>query len=354
MTLSDFNLKPEDYAPRPPEKRDYGIGVIGCGGIMRGAHLPAYQQFGYRVVGCADVDADALRAAQERFDIPFATTDARELAERDDVEIIDLPVPAVVRRQVMEQVAPVGKPILSQKPFAMNIADAQAMVDLCDRCGVKLMVNQQARWAPAHRAVKRVLESGLLGHLYSVTHFHRSFQDVAGSWYAALENFNIIDHGIHYLDLIRFFTGRTPLRVKATATMMPGQNAVSPMAHVALLEFEPEAMLMAESHFNNIVQTPALHRYEWHLDGTEGSLRATHDELVLSRRERPDEQRRYWIRGRWFPDAFGGSMGEMMQADTEDREPQTSGHDNLNSIKIAYAAVESAATGRTVALTEIG
>ncbi|HTE17242.1 MAG TPA: Gfo/Idh/MocA family oxidoreductase, partial [Armatimonadota bacterium] len=268
--------------------------------------------------------------------------------------VIDLAVHASVRREVMEQVSRAGKPILSQKPFAMSWDDAAAMVEMCRERGVKLMVNQQARWAPAHRAMKVLLERGVLGHVYSVVHFHRSFQDEPGSWYVALENFNIVDHGIHYLDLTRYLTGRTPLRVKATATKIPGQAAVSPMTHTILMEYEPEAMLTAMSHFNNIVQTRALHRYDWFIDGTEGSLHGSGSELVLSRKETPEQKQVFAIQGRWFPDAFGGSMSELMRAVAEEREPMTSGRDNLESIKIAYAAVESAATGRTIALSEIG
>jgi predicted dehydrogenase len=347
-------LSPHDYQPTAPERHDYGIGLVGCGGIARGAHLPAYRQFGYRVVGCADVNADSVRAVQEEFGVPFGTMDVDELIHRDDVEIIDLAVPANVRRQAMEQVSRAGKPILSQKPFAMTWEDAAAMVAMCRKRGAKLMINQQARWAPAHRAVKVLLERGVLGHVYSVVHFHRSFQDQPGSWYVALENFNIIDHGIHYLDLTRYFTGKTPLRVKATATMVPGQAAITPMNHTILLEYEPDAMLSAVSHFNNIVQTRALHRYDWFIDGTEGSLQASNSELTLSLKSAPEQKQVFAIQGRWFPDAFGGSMGELMRAVAEEREPQTSGLDNLNSIKIAYAAVESAATGRTVELSEIG
>jgi predicted dehydrogenase len=347
-------LSPSDYQPAAPERKDFGIGVVGCGGIMRGAHLPAYKQFGYRVVGCCDIDQEAARAAQEQWKIPFCTTRIEELISRDDVEIIDLAVHASVRREVMEQVSRVGKPVLSQKPFAMRWEDAVAMVRMCRERGVRLMVNQQARWAPAHRAVKVLLDRGVLGHVYSVVHFHRSFQDVPGSWYAALEDFNIIDHGIHYLDLVRHFTGRTPLQVKATAANVPGQASVSPMHHTVLMEFEPGAMLTAMSHFNNIVRTRALHQYGWFIDGTEGSLHASHGELVLSLREAPEQKQVFAIQGKWFPDAFGGSMGEMMRAVAENREPLTSGQDNLESIKIAYAAVESARSGRTVPLSEIG
>jgi len=267
--------------------------------------------------------------------------------------VIDLAVHASQRRPVVERIAAAGKPILSQKPFALNYADALSMVETCERAGVSLMINQQARWAPAHRALKLLLERGVLGHVYAVTHVLRSFQDVPGSWYAALEHFNIVDHGIHYMDLSRYFTGRTPKRVQCTTTRMPGQAAVSPMIYAMSLEYAPEAELMTSLHFNNIVQSRAAHSHTWYLDGTEGSAWATQSELHVSFKGNPLQRQTFALQGSWFPDAFGGSMAERMLSLADQREPQTSGHDNLNSIKIAYAAIRSSEEGRSVALSEI-
>lgn len=350
--MKTIELKPEEYQPKPPEKKDYGIGIVGCGGIVRGAHLPAYRQFGYKVVGCCDINPEAVRIAQEQFGVPFGTTNLDELLARPEVDIIDLAVHANQRLPLVEKIAKAGKPILSQKPFAMNWEDAKKMVEICEKAGVTLMINQQARWAPAHRAVKVLIDRGVLGHIYSVLHLHRSFQDFPGSWFVALENANIVDHGIHYIDLSRYFTGLTPVRVKATTTMVPGQSAVSPMIFTINCEYEPQHQVMAMIHFNNIVPTSALHKYEWYIDGTEGSLVASQSELVISFKDNPSHRQVFAIHGRWFPDAFGGSMGEMMQALTEEREPQTSGRDNLNSLKIAYAAVESSNTGQAVELSK--
>ena len=70
------------------------------------------------------------------------------------------------------------------------------------------------------------------------------------------------------------------------------------------------------------------------------------DDLTLYGRDRPGERQSWRIRGQWFPDAFGGSMGEMLTALAEGRDPLTSGRGNLHSIGIAYAAVESSETGR--------
>jgi predicted dehydrogenase len=351
--MDPLELRPEDYrpGPPPPEVRErFGIAAVGCGGIMRGAHLPAYRNFGYRVVAACDVVEEQARRAAADFGIAFWTTRLEEVLERPDIHVVDLAVHAAQRVPLVEQIAQAGKHVLSQKPFALNFADAQRMVDVCREAGVTLMVNQQARWAPAHRALRVLLDRGVLGHLNSVLHVNRSFQDLPGRWFVTLEHFNIVDHGVHYIDLSRYFTGRTPRRVKATTAMVPGQTAVSPMIYSILCEYEPEAQVMATLHFNNIVQTRAMHRYEWFLDGTEGSASASQTELVVSTRQNPARRHVFALQGSWFPDAFGGSMGEMLRSLDEGREPATSGRDNLDTVRIAYAAVESSVTGQTVEL----
>lgn len=356
MTVLD--LLPQHYRPAPPPVEvieAFPIGVVGCGGIMRGAHLPAYQRFGYRIVAACDAVEANARAAAESFGIPRSTTRLEDLLDDPQIKVIDLAVHATQRRPLVERIAASGKHILSQKPFAMTYADAAHMVEVCERAGVTLMINQQARWAPAHRALKLVLESGLLGHIYSMLHVNRAFQDQPGSWYVQLPHFNIVDHGIHYIDLTRYYTGQTPLRVKATTTTMPGQVAVTPMIYSILCEYAPEAQVMSTLHFNNIVQVrAALSRYEWFLDGTEGSVVASQSELSYATKDHPERKITIPIEGTWFPEAFGGSMGELLTALAAGRPPQTNGRDNLNSVKIAYAAVESSQTGRTVALDEIG
>jgi predicted dehydrogenase len=351
--VTAITLQPEEYRPAPPPAeiaQGYGIALIGCGTIVRQAHLPAYRTFGYRVVAACDVNAEAARMTAEQFNIPYWTTDVDEVLARPDVDVIDLAVHAAQRPPLVAKIAAAGKHILSQKPFAMTLAEAQQMCAVCHEAGVTLMVNQQARWAPAHRALKLIADRGLLGHVSSVLHIHRAFQDMPGSWFVQLPDFNILDHGIHYIDLSRYFTGQTPVRIKATTATMPGQVAVSPMMYTILCEYAPEAELMTTLHFNNIVQSQAAHEYTWWLDGTLGSASVTHSELTIALKDQSDERQVIPLQGSWFPDAFGGSMGELLQAIADGRQPLTSGDDNLATIRMARAAVESSVTGQAVEL----
>ena len=351
MKLADLELRPSDYRPHAPGGRLYPIGVIGCGGIVNHSHLPAYRDFGYEVVACTDVDPDAVASTQARWGIAEGDTDPGVVLDNPKVAVIDLAVHAHVRPTVWDAVLSAGKPVLSQKPFAMTWENAVSMQQAAARAGVPLMINQQARWAPAHAAIKHFLDLRVCGEVFSVVHMRRSWQDQSDKWWRDLVNFNLIDHGVHWVDLVRHFSQRTPDAVSTTTAMMAGQNAVSPLNHSVAMHFDT-GDLTAVDHFNNIVQSPAARSEAWYIDGSEGSVIGTPDWVEVTRRDEPEAAVRFPIQGQWFPDAFGGSMGEMMSAISEDREPLTSGRDNLDSIRIVMASVRSSEEGRTVRLDE--
>ena len=361
--MESVDLRPEEYLPAPPPAdvvQRYGIAVVGCGGIARSSHLPAYARFGYRVVAACDLVEENAQRAAETYNIPFWTTDLDEVLDRADVDIIDLAVRPSDRLELVERIAPSGKHILSQKPLAPTFAEAQRIVEVCENGGITLMVNQQARWAPYHKAMKVLIDRDVLGPLFSVVHVHRQNQDDADSPDRYVPDVTMIDNGVHYVDLSRYFTGRTPSRVRASAALKPGQYSKAPMMYTILCEYDPND-LMATLHFNNIATGLHHSPYLWFLDGPKasasiaryGTLREGRTELAVAFADGPDNRQVFNIQGQWSPEAWGGAMAEMLSALAERREPQASGRDNLSSIRATTAAVESYWSGRTVEVSEV-
>ncbi len=345
MTKEWEQLLALDYSIRLPSKTDYGIGVIGCGSIMNNAHLPAYKKFGFRVVACCDIREDAAKATAERFGIPRWFTDYRQLLELSEVDIVDIAIHQQGRVEIVQAAAQAGKHILIQKPFAHRLEDALAMVEACEKAGVKLMVNQQARYAPGHRFAKLLIENGWLGEVFHLTHHVRGNQD--SGWPVETPNFLIVDHGIHYLDLMRYWTGREPQRVFASTVRMKGQRAISPMVYSINLEFDE--FCMANLWFNDVVQGRDSH-YEFTIDGTNGTVRGNATQVTVALKDAPVSVLRLDLKGSWFPDAFAATMAELMRAIQEDDESAVSGRDNLKTLRLALAAVQSAEQHAPVAV----
>ncbi len=370
----DWRLEPSEYLPGPPADTDvaaFGIGLVGCGGIANGAHLPAFRKAGYRVVACCDVVEAAARGTAERWGIPFWTTDVRALLARPEVKIIDMPLHPAARLDVLREIATAPRPVLSQKPLHMELARARELAAFAAEAGIPLAVNQQARWVPGHRALRLLMDRGAVGQVYAIHHLIRSFQDQADTWSRTLPNFNIADHGVHYLDLCRYFAaspaaGRLEWeRLHCTTAMLPDQLAVDPLIYSINVEFGPAGgreRLMASLQFNNVLRARQAHGYTWWIDGGEGSMWLTQGAggsgwaghvLHLARADEPDVVHDMQIEGNWFPDAFQGPIGDLMSAVAHGREPAVTPRDNLHTVAMTTAAVLSSREGRVVQRDEV-
>lgn len=346
-------IRPEDYLPgkkRIADVNKYGIGLIGCGSIANSAHLPAYRKYGLTIAACCDVNEEAARATAAKFDIPFWTTDVSELLAREEVGVIDLAIHPEPRLDVLKLIGESPRPVLCQKPLSLDLAHAALLGREAARLGIVLGVNQQARWAPAHRALKIALEQDLIGEVYSIHHYMRSFQDQAGWWWTNMSNFNIVDHGVHYADLCRYFNPYPEewSRVHCTTAQLNRQNAVDPLIYAANVEFGPKGgrnPLMASLHFNNIVKASRSHSNTWWIDGTEGSLWCTQDTLYMALNKHKNVVHEIKLKGSWFPDAFAGSMLAFMTALEEGQPPPVTAEDNLQTVAMTTAMVVSSREG---------
>ena len=181
-------------------------------------------------------------------------------------------------------------------------------------------------------------------------------------WWTSLANFNIADHGVHYLDLCRFFAAspmagcREWTRLHCTTAMLPDQNGPDPLIYSANVEFGDvggRVGLMASMQFNNIVRASGAHGYTWWMDGTEGSVWGTSSEVSWVRADDPSSVHTIPIEGAWFNDAFQGPLGDLIAAAEFGHEPAVTPRDNLNTIAMTAAAIRSSKSGRVVAREEV-
>ncbi|WP_308639585.1 Gfo/Idh/MocA family protein [Paenibacillus silvisoli] len=340
-----------------PLRCDYGIGIIGTGGIVNHVHLPAYRKAGLNVVAVTDIDRQAAERTADKFGIGHVFSSVHELVAADGIDIVDIAIPPQGRLEIVEAAAKAGKHILIQKPFAHNREEAERMVRIAQDAGVKLMVNQNARYAPFYRKTKELIETGAIGVPYLFTHEMRINQDKTSkdSWFAKLPHFLIADYDIHHLDMMRFWAGRSPERIFSSTARMEGQHFLSDMTHMAVLEFSgglrghilsvDSAQMKAEDQYFRFV-----------VEGSEGRIECAMNNLyhVLDFRyvtnRNPDEWVPLNVEGQWFPDAFYGVMFELMNAIHEDREPAVSGSDNLETLRLLEGAISSVTERRVVEL----
>jgi predicted dehydrogenase len=354
-----------EETPRlPADPRRYGIGIVGAGGIVESAHLPAYRKAGFRVEAIYDLDPAKARRLADQFGIPRPVASLDELLDRPEIAIVDIAIPAWAQPEVARRAIGAGKHLLCQKPFAESYPEALGIVRAAEDAGVRIAVNQNMRFSPLIRAARTLVERGWLGQLVSaeIQVNVKTPWDLWG-WILALDRLEIMYHSIHYLDALRTLLG-DPSSVYCRGQGYPGQKARGETRTTTLLEYPDERWGLVRAEHNN----PNDAR-DWscsfRLEGTGGTAKGTFGALFDYPTGRPDTIRYRsmnrtgdaWVEpsleGRWFPDGFVGTMAGLMRALDEGREPGHSGRDNLQTLALVFAAYRSMADHRPVNLEPV-
>jgi predicted dehydrogenase len=335
-----------DLPYRPPMPSTYRprIALIGCGGITA-MHLAAYRDFGWDVVAMMDVRESAAIERRDRF-YPEAivTTSLDDILANDEIDIVDLALHPEPRVSAIEAALAAGKHVLSQKPFAIDLSDADRLVTLADERGLKLAVNQNGRFAPHVAYTRATIDAGLLGSVGSIDlSVHWDHNWTAGTPFDTIPHLLLYDFAIHWFDMTRCYLGRRGAHtISATVRRLAGQRPSPALGGHVLIE--ADGALATLSFNGNTLAGPVDRTLVVGSDATIQSVgpNLNEQQLTLYRR---DEALAANLTGQWFNDGFAGAMGELLCAIEEDREPSNSARHNLHTLEIAFAAIASAEQG---------
>jgi predicted dehydrogenase len=344
MTVSapPLDLAALDYRPPRPE-RPRGIGVIGCGSIVREAHLPAYAAHGFPVVGVYDIVPEAAASAARDFGVP-AVDSLDALLALPGVEVVDIGVRTEDRPPLVRAALAAGHDVLSQKPFAPTLAEAEDLVAEAARRNRTLAVNQNGRWAPSWRAATLALEQGAVGEVVAITHlFDMSLAWSIGRHFNDMAHFLLYDYAVHFFDITRcWLAGKTIVEIRAREQRAPNQPPESHTEWSMWVEVTCADGTTAMIRGLGCAAPDIPRAHPFWIHGTEGTLRGAAlggDFLELVR---GPVSSRLELEGAWFPDGFAGTMGELQRAVEEGREPYNAAAHNLLSLELTLAAVRSA------------
>lgn len=344
-----------DAGPRFPAHTRLGIGILGAGAIARSAHLPAYEKYGLHVA--AAWTRTPGRAAELRAQFPAI---GRVYDSPDDlladpaVDVVDLAMGPEDRAGWVARCLRAGKHVLAQKPLTLDVESMLPVLDEADERGLLVAVNQNARWAPPWRLATRLVQDGAVGDVVGVTHLHdKPLPPLAGTPFDDVPHMLISDYLVHWLDITRcWLEGQRAVAVRAHDHRTPGQpaDARNPWSATVQVDTAEGAGGLVRVVGDVRASMPGC---PFWIHGTRGTLRGSllgRDHLELDVDGRTE---RLPLQGAWFVDGFAGTMGELMCAVEEGRQPYNSARHNLASLRIVRAARASAeAEGATVALDE--
>lgn len=326
--------------PRPARPRP--IVIIGSGGIVRDAHLPAYRRAKFPVLGIYDLDrAQSAKTARD-WNIKNIFSTLEEAAAAQDV-VFDVAVPAPAILSILRML-PRGAGVLIQKPLGRDLAEARAILALARRRNLKAAVNFQLRYSPNMLALRDAIGRGILGEITDIefrVNTHTPWK--LWSFLKGIPRLEILYHSIHYLDWIRSIAGE-PTGVDSRAMTHPDSPGYADVRSSTLVHYKNIRCAIYTNH-NHPADSPdsasnikiegtrgaAIARLGVNLDYPKGKP----DTLQISRDGGPF--RSVALPGSWFSHAFEGPMSNLQR--------YISGEDEILQTRVADAA-------RTMALVD--
>ncbi|MCQ2480717.1 MAG: Gfo/Idh/MocA family oxidoreductase [Clostridia bacterium] len=194
--------------------KTYKVGLIGCGGIAKAAHIPAYLlEKRAEVVAVCDIRPERAEFARSKFFKNAKTyTDYKELLKNEEVDYVDICTPNYLHSIIAVDALNAGKHVLCEKPDAVSVEEALKMKAAADANGKRLMVIRNNRYMDSSKKVKALADEGYFGDFYAgrCGWVRRRGIPGKGGWFTTKEQSGggpLIDLGVHMIDLAIYFMG---------------------------------------------------------------------------------------------------------------------------------------------------
>lgn len=334
------------------------FGLIGCGRVAPRHALSLGQLRETELVAVADVRS----ARAEHFAAEYsaaAYNDYRALLDRPDINAVSICVPSGLHAQVALDALDAGKHVLVEKPIALNLADADAMIARAESSGRTLAVVLQNRYNHPMRQLRAVIDRGGLGRLHlgaACVRWFRPQSYYEDGWHGTLsmDGGALMNQSIHHIDALQWFMGEVEAVTAYTATRAHSMEAED--VGVAVLRFAGGALATIEG---STLTWPENLEGSVAVFGERGSVKiggTALNRIVLWKVDGMLEQEAEILTSQVVdpPSVYGYSHRELIHdfatALLDGRSPGTPGSEARRSLELVLAIYQSAQEGCEVAL----
>jgi len=329
------------------------IGLIGGGSMGKSLARGLAEVGDARIAAVADPGDGVAQAAAEEIgdgDVQ-AYASVGDLLASEEIGAVIVAAPNYLHAEVTMRAAEAGKHVFCEKPMALNVADARAMIDACESAGVKLMIGQVLRYLPPHAWILDLIRSGDLGEPFGmqVTRIAGGWSGrFASPWRLKRETSGgpLFEVSAHEIDLMRQVLG------EAATVYASMDNYVNPE-----VDYEDFAQLVIKFQGGGSGTLLAGHAAK--MGSYDGKIYLTGGTIVFSHQlgeirwviegEEP-RTTKYAEAGEGREPGVQREMREFVEAILDDAEVTIPGIEGLRNTEIAQAAGISAASNRVVAL----
>jgi myo-inositol 2-dehydrogenase / D-chiro-inositol 1-dehydrogenase len=345
------------------------IGLIGCGWVAENIHLPALQ-YGAdaQVVAVAESDPDRLHEVAERFHIKHRYTNFLDLLTNPKVDAVAVCVPARFHIEVALAALDAGKHLFVEKPLALGIEDCEQLIERAAKFpGLKVMVGFNMRWHCLVRQAQEMILQGGLGPLEMIRSVLTSYHENIPPWRMRRHTGGgvFFEMAVHHFDLWRFLLRSEIREVFASSRSVKFED------DTATVTARMDNGLLATAVFSQ--QTTAGNEID--IYGQSGHLRVScyrfdgleFNSISTASGDFGSRMRRFFQSVKTLPQGLanmrrGGEFMASYRAEwrhftdciRQDRPTQCTLEDGRRALQAALAAAESASTGKSVQVSNVG
>jgi predicted dehydrogenase len=337
--------------------RKFKIAVTGCGGMANEWVKYAVEREDAQVVALVDIKPESAKAMAERYNLSCGTfTDLEEAIRTSGANLVfDVTIPEAHKKTVTTALR-MGCNVLGEKPMAASMDEAREMVSTVAQSGKSYAVMQNRRYLKNIRAFRQILSSGEIGQpgfvcadFFLGPHFG-GFRDV-------MESPLILDMAIHTFDQARFITGADPVSVYCHEFNPAGSWYKGDASAVCIFEMSDGSVFCYRGSWCAEGCNTSWESH-WRVTASKGSAiwdghGMPYYDVVAPVEGSPfmNEMKRVETAAAWNGrEGHFGCFDEMFAALMEGRKAETDCSDNIKSMAMVFAALESAKKGEKIAV----
>lgn len=334
--------------------------IFGCG-FWSQFQIGAWQEIeGAECVALYNRTKSKAEELAKRFNIPRVYNDAEELLKNEKLDFIDIITDVDTHEKFTLLGAKYGLDVICQKPLAPGYEAAKRMMKATKDAGVRFYVHENYRWQPQFRRVEEILDSGVIGNAFRCeTAFLTAFPLFETQpFLAELEEFALTDQGSHQFDVLRFLFGEAETIYCEKQTVNPtikGEDVTT-----SVLKMKNGVVCIQKISFSSPLEKEIFPQTTLLIEGEKGSIRLDGDfeisvtSPVGTSKEIVPMRVYHWQTDRLKPEP--PSIVDINQNILDDMlgkgKAENTGDDNFETVKLVWAAYQSANSGKVIKLDE--
>jgi predicted dehydrogenase len=334
--------------------------LIGCGYIAN-YQMEAWNKIPeVEIVAVCDLVEEKAEKMAAEFGVGKTYTDYLKMLDQTSPDFVDIATRPAVHFEIIRAAVQRGIAVLCQKPLASTLDEAREMVKTCEKHSVPFMVNENWRFRPWFREMRRLIDEGEVGAPYFARFIRRNLRTLPEPrfgnqpYFIEMPKFIIYESGIHYIDTMRYLLGEIESVYCATKKIGPKQAGED--FAVLILNFMPNQsgqrpLGLVDSNWCSQPEYEYSLADDFRLEGREGTVVTKGDGVVHLLRNDGEKVSRKTVDGpAGYKESFRATQAHFAHSLLGQSEFETGGRDNLKTLAAVFAAYESAKKKQLITL----